>query len=77
MIDELVNNLDNVDKSAIRIKYDDPKLVVKAQRKFEVREISKRNNILEAIDTDFKKSSKYKGFEQSFSMFTNVRLPNN
>ena len=74
VIDELMNN---VDKSAIRIKCDDPKLVVKAQRKFEVRKISKRNNILEAIDTDFKKSSKYKGFEESFSMFTNVRLPNN
>ena len=75
VIDKLMNN---VDKSVERIKCYDPKLVVKASKKFEEEEgISKENNILEAIDTDFKKSSKYKGFEESFSMFTNVRLRNN
>ena len=37
-IDELVNNLDNVDKNAERIKYDDPKLVVKASKKLKKKE---------------------------------------
>ena len=77
VVDELVNNLGNVEKDVKRKKNDDTKLVIDTIEHFGIGGMNNENNILDMFDSDFKKSSMYKEFKQSFSVLENVRIYNN
>ena len=76
VVDELINNLGNVEKDVKRKKYDDTKLVIDTIKHFGIGGMNNENNILDMIDSDFKKSFKYKELKHSYLMFENVRIYN-